>query len=184
MLKAKGAMALAEGLVYNYSLLNLTLERDPIPIRLLKGEEVVGTMDLTNRGFGPLSGVVIAKLLEVFNPEVDKLVLDRNPLAEGVASIAEFMRSNRYMKELHLDCVGMNAQLTAKLAEALQQNTTLKKLHMLMNTAGQTGAKAIEEMLGHNTSITFVDIRDNRLPPASKEALSALAAGRNLEIRV
>ena len=47
---------------------------------------------------------------------------------------------------------------------------------MLMNAAGKEGAKAIEELLQHNTTIRFVDLRENRVPPPSKQALEAIAA--------
>ena len=62
-----GAMALAPAIATSGSLASVTLERSPLPVKLpvkqLKGTEPVASIDLSKKGLGPLSAIIIAKLL-------------------------------------------------------------------------------------------------------------------------
>jgi len=172
-IKADGLDALIEGIKISHSLQFLTLDRDPIPIKQVKGDEVVGTLDLTNKGYGPSSGIVIAKLIEWGNPELDKLVLDRNPLVQGVEAIAQILRCNNYLKELSLDCTGTTPEGAAALAAALKFNTTLEKLLLLMNSVGPGGCQSLTDMLSYNASVKLIDVRDNKLTGQVKQSFAA-----------
>ena len=46
-----------------------------------------------------------SKLIEASSPDVDRLILDRNPLAEGSWAVADMLKANNKLKELHLRMV-------------------------------------------------------------------------------
>ena len=77
LLTDQGALSLVEGVLRNTALQAVTLEREPVMVHELKGAGVGGRLDLSMRGYGRLSAVLIAKLIEGWAPDVDKLVLDR-----------------------------------------------------------------------------------------------------------
>ncbi|KAL1499349.1 hypothetical protein AB1Y20_011556 [Prymnesium parvum] len=172
----QGSLALVEGLMANSNIESLTLERELIPVKELKGAKVTGILDLSMRGYGRNSAVVVCKLLEASSPDVEKLILDRNPLAEGAWAIADMLKANNQLKELHLRMVGMGFAAAIAIADALKENSTLEKIVLIGNTIGVKGAKAVEEMLPFNNALRHIDLRENRLSPEAIKALRAAAA--------
>jgi len=180
-----GVIKLVEGLMINTKLESMTLEREPIPIKELKGTKMEGMLDLSMKGFGKLSSIVVCKLIEASSPDVDRLILDRNPLAEGSWAVADMLKANNKLKELHLRMVGMGADGAIAIAGALKENATLEKIVLIANSVGVPGAKAFEEMLPFNNSLRHVDLRENRLSPEAIKTLAEVAAKRpDLEMLV
>ncbi len=54
----------------------------------------------------------------------------------------------------------------------------MERALLLSNNIGEEGAKAIEEMLRHNSSLNYLSLQDNLLPPSSMEAVKEAAARR------
>ena len=62
---SEGGVALAGALRANTSLTSLTLDREPLPVKQLKGTDPVTNLDLSNKGHGHLSSIVIGSLITV-----------------------------------------------------------------------------------------------------------------------
>ena len=52
-------LAIVRGLLNNSRVESITLEREPIPVKELKGTKLEGMLDLSMRGYGKLSSVVV-----------------------------------------------------------------------------------------------------------------------------
>lgn len=104
-----GVLAIADALKSGTSVLKtITLDGYgvgfPLPVKQLKGTEPVESLDLSLKGLGMLSGIVIAKLIE-FNSVMTSLSLANNQLcglnwegkgtydASGIKAIAEALQS-------------------------------------------------------------------------------------------
>jgi len=172
------AKAFARALIVNSTLQSLTLDKGPIPVQQVKGqvEPVSHVLDLSATGIGHLSTVVICELIQHYQEACGVLYLDRNNVEpEGGAVIANMLRSNNVLQELHLRFCGLKADGVKDIAEALKVNTCLEKLYLIANNIGSDGAQAIVDMLKVNTTLMVVDVSDNRLSNESKDSLSALA---------
>jgi hypothetical protein len=111
-----------------------------LPIKKLKGTEPVESFDLSRKGLGVASAIVIASLIGV-NGALTMLSLARNELEkEG----------------------------TKAICEALEQNKTLKELDISgdinrSNIGGTAGAKHVAKMLRVNGGLTSINLSDNQL---------------------
>ena len=54
-----GVLAIVKGLMNNSCVESITLEREPIPVKELKGTKLEGMLDLSMRGYGKLSSVIV-----------------------------------------------------------------------------------------------------------------------------
>ena len=111
----------------------MDLDGYALPIKKLKGTEPVESLDLSHKGLGVASAIVIASLIGV-NGALTKLSLASNKLEEAG---------------------------TKAICEALEQNTTLKELDISgdsrgSNIGGSAGAKHVAKMLGVNGALTQV----------------------------
>ena len=77
--------------------------------------------DLGGLRFGPLSALIVSKLIHAMRPEITSLVLDRNPLKpEGAVAVAEMLRENDDIKELHMRFCNIGPKGMEALANALE----------------------------------------------------------------
>jgi hypothetical protein len=177
-----GAVALYEGCTRNATLVSLTVDRDPIPLGEVKGYRGAGkhALDLSSRGFGSLSALIIARLIKDTYTGLTKLVLDHNPLeASGAAEVAALLRDHRALKELHMRYTGIYAGGGVALADALRVNTSLERLILVSCLIGSEGALAFHRALSDgNSSLRLLDLHQNRLSDQTKASLEALAARR------
>merc|ERR1712087_295340 len=162
----------------NHTLSGISVERDPIPVKQLKSKDVIGTLDLSNQGYGPKSAFLLARFLETFKPDVSSLILDRNPIVGGISSLAEMLTTNNQLIEIHLRFGGIKPDGARALADAMKVNKTLQKLVLIVNAIAVKGAKAIEEMLPYNKSLRYIDVRDNKISPEGKASLLEAAKMR------
>ena len=158
------------------------MDRDPIPLGELRACRAEGrrVLDLSSRGFGPLSALIAVKLIKDACPELTKLALDHNPMeAAGATAVAALLRDNRTLKEVHLRYTGVGMGGALTLADALNENSTLEKLFLVSNLIGSEGALAFEAVLSDgNASLKLLDLHHNRLSAQAKASMEALAARR------
>ena len=118
-------------------------------------------------------------------PVLFELGLERNPLkAEGMAYIAEMLKTNDDVRELDLRFCTMHAEGMQALAEALKINTSVDRMYVLANPLGHAGAKAIVDMLPHNKSIKYIGAQDNMINEEGKQLLRDAAIQYNITIDV
>ena len=81
-------------------------------------------LDLSATGMGPLSAVLIAELVLHYQESCGVLHLDRNNLEiEGGSAIADMLRKNDVLQEVHLRFAGIKAEGVKDIANALKSNT-------------------------------------------------------------
>ena len=120
----------------------------------MKGLEPVYALELQDGSYGPATAAVVASLLQVLQPDVSKLYFDRNPLTSaGGVALAEMLRHNCELAELHLRFTGMGAAGAAALAEALERNTAVQKVYLIQNAVGADGAAALARMMRVNSTV-------------------------------
>ena len=112
------AMVLAVPIAANATLTKLNLDGFELNIPQLRGSDPVQTLDLSSKGLGVASGVVIGKLLEG-NATLTSLDLQFNKIgAEGGIAIAEALKVNASLTKLDLryNSIGDEAQGTLRNA--------------------------------------------------------------------
>ena len=187
----KGINALYEGVASNITLDTLVLESlagsnsQGVPVLQLKGFKPKELIDLSSRRLGPLSASLIARLITNCRPVLLELGLERNPLkAEGMAYIAEMLKTNDDVRDLDLRFCAIHAEGMKALADALKINTSVDRVYLLANQIGYEGAKTIIEMLPHNKSIKYIGAQDNMINEMGKAALRQAAIQYNVTIDV
>jgi len=191
-MKSAGATAIYDGVMCNLGLASVTLEAGNgtqshgVPLAKLKGLEPSHQIDLGGMRFGPLSALLVSKLIDTYRPELGSLILDRNPIkAEGAAAVGDMLTRNDDITEVHLRYCSIGPEGMAALAQALRINSSVERLYIITNAIGEVGCQALVEMLEVNSCITLIHMDDNLLSPASKDKLLQLAAKRgNLHIEV
>lgn len=180
-----GAAAIVEGLRHNTQLKAITLDTGAgvtspgIPLEKLKGTEACHKLDLAGMHFGMASGVAIAQLIQTYRPEINTLQFDRNPiLDEGVSALAEMLKTNNSISELHFRFTAMGPAGATALAAALKVNTSVQRVFMLANQVGDEGAKALGEMLAASTTLKCFALEENRISPEGKASIVKLCEGK------
>ena len=107
----------------------VTLDGFALPVKKLKGTDPVETLDLSNKGLGVASAVVIASLIGGYGG-LTKISLARNRLGEDG---------------------------TKAICEALKVNKTLKELDVNGSIGGSAGAKHVADMLMVNGGLTKME---------------------------
>jgi Ran GTPase-activating protein (RanGAP) involved in mRNA processing and transport len=68
------------------------------------------------------------------------------------------------------------------VCEALKVNTSVEKFLCLTNHLGPDGAKALLDLLQHNTNLKHINVEDNLFPPQFKKQLHEAASEAAIEI--
>ena len=90
----------------------------------------------------------------------------------GVVLIAEALRINSTLTELHLCDNGIGDQGVTALAEALKVNSTLTELHLHHNNIGDQGATGLADALKVNSTLTVLHLDDNDIGDQGATALA------------
>ena len=92
--------------------------------------------------------------------------------AASVIVLAEALKSNTTLTELHVSGNGIGDAGAAGLAEALKSNTTLTVLKIYGNDIGEAGAAGLAEALKSNTTLTVLNISGNGIGDAGAAGLA------------
>jgi hypothetical protein len=181
----EGARVLCDGLTKNLVLRTLILEvgtgseAGGLYLPSLKGLEASHSLDMGALRFGPLTAEVMGRLLDAYRPDLTSLRLDHNPIAAGgMAAIADMLKTNEDIKEVHLRFCSLGPEGTQVLAAALKVNTCIEEVCMLGNQMGDEGCKALIAAVPHTTALRSLQVQDNLISPNQKEALLAAGAMR------
>lgn len=149
------AVALAKGLIENFSVTDLELYR----------------CGLTTEGANALSQALAV------NKYIQTLSLVRNNCgAHGGAAIAEAMKVNQTVRSLDMAWTGVGDDAAASLAEALLMNQSLKRLSLDRNGISCDGAGALATALTANHKLRTLSLSMNRIKAAGCSLLGASAA--------
>jgi len=148
-----------------------------IDIHRLKGVVPADVIDFSSRHLGPLSAAIIAKLIERYRPQLHSLEIDKNAiLKEGAKYIAEMLKTNDEIKTLDVRFCSLGPEGMAALVEALQVNTSVDRLLAISNHLGSKGAEVFHGALLPTSSLRFITLQDNLIPPEAMAALRDAAA--------
>jgi Ran GTPase-activating protein (RanGAP) involved in mRNA processing and transport len=152
----------------------------------------VRALDFMESSLSLVSGVVIAKGLEV-NRSLTDFSLARNKVnVKGATEIGEAIKLNRALVKLNLEdnmlCgVDVNgrgnylSQGIMAVAAALHGNGAMTSLNLHFNNIGPQGAAAIAEALRLNGALTELDLMWNKIGPKGTAAIGdALRGNRAL----
>lgn len=188
-----GVETICDGVCGNCTLKHLTMETSSgtqspgIDVAALKGAVTGESIDFQSRNLGPLSAFIIGKMIDKYRPPVSELALLKNAiLKEGAVHIAEMLKNNDDIKVLDLRFCALYPEGMRLICDALQVNTSVETALLLTNSVGQEGARAVDDMLTyferHSTTMRHLDIQDNLIAPATKDALRE--KGEKLKIKM
>ena len=155
----------------------MNLDGYALPIKKLKGTEPVESLDLSRKGLGVASAIVIASLIGV-NGALKSIDLSSNQLTNysedmmGIKELAAALGANGVLTSIDLsnnqlcgvwtDYRGQHGTYTAEgitaIADAMRVNGALTKLSLARNKLEEAGTKAICEALEQNTTLKELDI--------------------------
>ena len=104
--------------------------------------------------------------------------------ALAMETLAEMLKSNDDVKELHLRFCSLGPAGTSAIAQALRTNSSVEVVYLVTNKVGDDGAEALMAMLPYNASLRELHLQDNLFAPKTKEALKEAAKKRGLVLDV
>jgi len=142
----------------------------------LKGLEPAHSLDMGGLRLGPLSAEVIGKLISTYRPDMPALRVDNNPiLADGMKALAEALKHNDDIRELHMRYCGIGPLGVQALTQALKLNSTLEYVSIIGNQIGDEGAEALIACVPQS-NLKQLEVQDNLIAPQLKEKLEAACA--------
>jgi len=179
-IKAEGAGYISEALKTNKSLTLLNLEDHPLPIKELKGEEPVDSIDLSKKNLRVLSALVIVNLIST-NTATTSFNLLGNDMgncmgihdAEAMPQLTTLCGLKPAQTEADLSHQGLNSSDAMLLALDLGRNFVLKELNLDNNNIGgyfddmfywvstPEGPAAIADMIKINSTLSSINLSCN-----------------------
>ncbi|KJE94948.1 hypothetical protein CAOG_08896 [Capsaspora owczarzaki ATCC 30864] len=128
-----------------------------------KVKSASGLLNLDENQIGDNEARAIAEALKV-NKTLTELHLYTNRIGDaGAKAIAEALKVNKTMTLLHLQQNHIGNAGTHAIAEALKANTRLRELFLSENQIGDAGAQAIAEALKVNKTLISLTLYENFL---------------------
>ncbi|PRP87101.1 hypothetical protein PROFUN_04837 [Planoprotostelium fungivorum] len=143
------------------------------------------TLDLSSHNLSGQGGLALAEALRT-DPEFNHLQLWDCLLGdEGCAHVMMALKNSTHVKHIDLRGNNIKADGATAVAEMLRSNFTMIKLGLEWNSVGlwDTGIKRIAEALMINTTLTELDLRNNRIGGQGGVAL-AIALRKNTSLVV
>ena len=128
-----------------------SVEGGNLPIDELMGVKAVDSIDLSERGLGTMSAIIIS------------------------ACIA----GNQHLRKLELSVNELGNKGAKALASVIRDSPSLTSINLEWNKLGPEGAKALAPALRDSASLTRVDVRYNALGMQDKDVLRKAVEGRS-----
>ncbi|KAM4692731.1 leucine-rich repeat-containing protein 34 [Discoglossus pictus] len=169
----EGAEHIAKSLHRNESLKSLRMTGNKIGnnggmflAAMLQINSTLEELDLGDCDLGIQSLIAFATVLSQ-NRSMKSINLNR-PLfyvlqEDTTIHIAQMLKVNNTLQELHLSKHEMTDHGVERLCEALKENSTLKYLDLSCNKITRDGVKCLAELLKTNTSLEILDLKSNRM---------------------
>jgi hypothetical protein len=183
----EGVAPLVLALRRNTTLLTLQLDGEPLHIRsptpphvpMLERPE--GFINLTRKGLGPLSSMVLGALLEG-NTSLRSLNLYRNRLKRISGLARALCEPSSALTNLDLAHNGLGPDAGFELSEALRSNSSLTALSLYSNHAGEAAAAALWASAQHHAQLLELNLISNGLSVQARDELRA-SVGEWLAVR-
>lgn len=154
-------------------------------IQALEHNRGLSSVSLSHNKIGPEQARILAKVLE-HNETLTSLDLSWNPITKaGGERLAKGLEKNTTLRTLKLnrtiDCLGYDSTRGVTLRNGQQ-----KSLRVQLDREEEMhydGVGALISQIANNTSLTLLELRDNRIGPMRAKALrNALKKNSNLKI--
>ena len=143
--------------------------------RALTNNTVVVVIFLQHNLLGPSAVSALAAALQ-WHPRLSHLYLDYNRLGDAACpALAQLMTSCPALQVLKLtdNAIGWPGMQTLATALRRQPNLPLQYLSLQNNVLGRRGMHILCEALATNTSLQWLDVRCNAVPPKHTAAVTA-----------
>ena len=139
-------------------------------------------LDLTSNGLGVEAGGPVGEIIR--RGHLRRLVLTTNALGAdgsttGIHPIADALKSDASLRELHLRANQVGSAAGAILGKALAANRALELLSLWKNALAGEGFKALMSGLQSNVTLTHCDLRANSLDDEAGLAVASYVTRRN-----
>ena len=101
-----------------------------------------------------------------------------------IPPIADFLRTDVRVKELHLHMNEIGDEGAMALAEVLRTNTSLTRLELGANFIGDAGMGELGRALAGNTSLEYLGLSESRITDAGLRAFAEGIAGNTTLTRL
>ncbi|XP_071998950.1 leucine-rich repeat-containing protein 34 isoform X1 [Engystomops pustulosus] len=172
-IETEGAEHIAKALHRNDSLRSLRMTGNKIGNKggmffaaMLQINTSLEELDLGDCDLGIQSLIAFATVLKQ-NKSIKSINLNR-PLfyvsqEDTSIHIAQMLKVNNTLQEIHLSKHEMTDSGVERLCEALQENKTLRYLDLSCNKITRDGVKCLAELLKNNTTLEILDLTSNRM---------------------
>ncbi|NXK37781.1 LRC34 protein, partial [Piprites chloris] len=179
---SSGAELIAGALHRNRSLVHMRMTGNKIGDQggmffatMLQRNSTLEKLDLGDCDLGLDCLIAIATALSQ-NKSLRAINLNRPLLysqqEETTVHIAQMLKNNPSLVELHLSKHGMKNFGVEQLCEALYENSSLRYLDLSCNKITSDGVRFLGELLKHNQSLMILDLSANRIEDAGATYLS------------
>ncbi|NXL98585.1 LRC34 protein, partial [Tyrannus savana] len=181
-LGTSGAELIAGALHRNTSLVHMRMTGNKIGDQggmffasMLQRNSTLEKLDLGDCDLGLDCLIAIARAL-IQNKSLRAINLNRPLLysqeEETTVHLAQMLKNNPPLVELHLSKHQMRNFGVERLCEALHENSSLRYLDLSCNKITADGAKFLGELLKHNQSLVILDLNANRIEDPGATYLS------------
>ncbi|XP_068437801.1 leucine-rich repeat-containing protein 34 [Clinocottus analis] len=181
-IKGDGAEVLAKSLQFNSTLLSLGLSENKIENRgamhlasMLQVNSTLRKLELADCDLDTQSVIAFAIALKS-NQTLRCLDISRPLLfsyqEEWAVHVAEMLKVNGGLVELHLGKMGMTNTGMERLVEGLRLNSSLRYLDLRCNLVTCDGVRHLADLLKQNPSLEVVDLSSNRIEDEGAAYLS------------
>ncbi|NWT05618.1 LRC34 protein, partial [Mionectes macconnelli] len=185
----RGAKLIAEALNRNNSLVHMRMTGNKIGdvggtffASMLQRNSTLEKLDLGDCDLG-LDCLIAIAISLIQNKTLRAINLNRPLLRsqeeESTVRIAQILKNNPSLVELHLSKHEMKNFGVERLCEALYENSILRYLDLSCNKITADGVKFLGELLKHNQSLIILDLNANRIEDAGATYLSEALSVHN-----
>jgi len=180
---AKQLTAILEGMRWNASVSSLILSSNNFGIggilplcRVAHVLHYLTCIDLSDNRLGREGGVFVAGLLASM-PNLRRLVVDHNNLADGAACIGATLAANNSLASLSLSGNHIGSDTVLAFSRAFVLNTTLMSVDFSNNDITEEAGLPLLNALSCNSTITHLSVIGNR--DLSQQTIAALTLPKN-----
>ncbi|WP_039454784.1 leucine-rich repeat domain-containing protein [Candidatus Jidaibacter acanthamoebae] len=157
---------------FNLQATSFTESQLKILFEVLKENETITSLNLSDNNIGEAGGIAIAEALKE-NKTITSLDLGGNDIgAAGGIAIAEASKENKTITSLNLSDNNIEEAGGIAIAEALKENKTITSLDLSGNDIREAGGIAIAKALKENKTITSLNLGYNKIREAGGIAIA------------
>ena len=174
-----GAVALAQALHHNSTLLELNLSNNSISdagavalAQALHHNSTLLELNVSYNSISDAGAVALAQALH-HNSTLTELNLSKNNISDaGTEALAQVIHHNSTLTQLNFSNNSISDAGAVALAQALHHNSTLTELNLSKSNISDAGTEALAQVIHHNSTLTQLNLSNNSISDAGAVALA------------